>query len=264
MYWLVRFFLNGPGKKKRKKGGHVAYSCRMRQVLCPVRHKSFSFCFTSVIYFHGSAIKNPDSAKKRFLKWRTRHVLLPVRQNVYRDGRLSGCLNDGLGLILTYTEGETDGVLTSPAWFVSDPSKILPVHKKFRHPFWRIRHILTRTRHFPPRVRLGCMTRVLKHLPDTVFFSGKKAFPPTLLRRKWRTRQIFRLIRSISSRIGMFTKFSSLKKTPDAGKNVRVRQSFWLVRQKRTLQPFYFGKKTPESGIILPGDGKNMRALPVT
>ena len=162
MYWMVRFLFDGPGKKKRKKGRHVAYSCRTRQVICSFRHNSFPFCFTSVIYFHASAIKNPNSAEKIF-----------------------------------------------------SPSKCQPGRDALR-----------------------------------LFY--------------WRTRQILLISRSISSRIVMFTQFSSHKRSPDPGKNVQVGQSFWLVRQKMPLQPFYFRQKRPTSGIILPGHGKNMRALPVT
>jgi hypothetical protein len=61
----------------------------------------------------------------------------------------------------------------------------------------------------------------------------------------------------------MFTKIASQKKTPDAGKNLRVLQIFRCVQQKLTLQPFFFRKKTHGSGILLAGQEKNVRAWAV-
>lgn len=142
------------------------------------------------------------------------------------------------------------GVITSPADFVSNPAKVMPTLNNNRSACGSIRHFLFRTRHLSSRTRKGCMRNKQRLLPHTVF----------LPRGFCRTRQIFRLVRSISRRHVMFTKIASPKKTPDAGKNLRVLQIFRCVEQKLTLQPFFFRKKTHGSGIILAGKEKNVRA----
>ena len=94
------------------------------------------------------------------------------------------------------------GVMTSPADFVSHPAEVMPTLNNNRSAFGSIRHFLFRARHLSSRTRKGCMRNKQRLLPHTVF----------LPRGFCRTRQIYRLVRSISRRNVMFTKIASQKK----------------------------------------------------